>query len=71
MPRSIPISHLVTTLATLIGRDNARHELKWLIQANHSNFPSLSTMLSRRIRGEPLQYILGAAVRCFSSLPAS
>lgn len=66
MPRSIHIAQLVTTLGGLIGRDNARLELKWLKQAIQSAkatrvrpFPSLPTMLSRRVRGEPLQYILG------------
>ena len=66
MPRSIHIAQLVTTLGGLIGRDSARLELKWLKQAIQSAkvtrarpFPSLSTMLSRRVRGEPLQYILG------------
>lgn len=66
MPRSAHIAQLVTTLGGLIGRDNARQELKWLNQAIQSAkvtrmrpFPSLPTMLSRRVRGEPLQYILG------------
>lgn len=71
MPRSMPIRQVVTTLSGLIGRDSARLELKWLTQASRSaenNTQSLSTMLNRRIRGEPLQYILGKAVaapRCF------
>jgi len=66
MPRSVRIAQLVTTLGSLIGRDSARLELNWLIQAIQATkrprarpFPSLSTMLSRRVRGEPLQYILG------------
>lgn len=67
MPRSIHIAQLVTALGSRIGSDNARLEVKWLMQAIHSAaegakmypFPSLSSMLSRRIRGEPLQYILG------------
>ncbi|KAH8993289.1 S-adenosyl-L-methionine-dependent methyltransferase [Lactarius hatsudake] len=58
MPRSMQISQLVTTLSGLIGRESARLELKWLKQAGRSAGP-LSTMLRRRIRGEPLQYILG------------
>ncbi|KAH9176757.1 S-adenosyl-L-methionine-dependent methyltransferase [Lactarius sanguifluus] len=58
MPRSMQISQLVTTLSGLIGRESARLELKWLMQAGRSAGP-LSTMLQRRIRGEPLQYILG------------
>ncbi|KAH9083882.1 S-adenosyl-L-methionine-dependent methyltransferase [Lactarius deliciosus] len=57
MPRSMQISQLVTTLSGLIGRESARLELKWLKQAGRSAGP-LSTMLQRRIRGEPLQYIL-------------
>jgi release factor glutamine methyltransferase len=71
MPRSMPISQLVTTLSGLIGRDSARLELKWLTQASRSaenSTQSLSTMLSRRVHGEPLQYILGRAAtapRCF------
>ena len=72
MPRSMQLSQLVTTLSGLIGRDSARLELKWLKQASRSaknNTGPLSTMLRRRIRGEPLQYILGRAAttsRCFS-----
>ena len=66
MPRSVHIAQLVTTLGGLIGRDDARLEFKWLKQAIQSAktmgvrpCPSLPTMLSRRVRGEPLQYILG------------
>jgi len=66
MPRSMRVAQLVTTLGDIIGRDSARLELKWLMQAIQSDkgtrtrpFPSLSTMLSRRVHGEPIQYILG------------
>ncbi|KAI9511157.1 S-adenosyl-L-methionine-dependent methyltransferase, partial [Russula earlei] len=66
MPRSQHIAQLVATLSRSIGRDNARLELKWLMQAIHFSkstrtrpFPTLSTMLSRRVGGEPIQYILG------------
>ncbi|KAI0302643.1 S-adenosyl-L-methionine-dependent methyltransferase [Russula brevipes] len=65
MPRSMRAAQLVTTLAGHIGRDNARLELKWLMEAIHSAndtphpLPSLSKWLSRRVRGEPIQYILG------------
>jgi len=64
MPRSMRVAQLVATLGNIIGRDSARIELKWLMQAIESDkgtrrHPSLSTMLSRRVRGEPIQYILG------------
>lgn len=68
MPRSMQISQLVTTLSGLIGRDSARLELKWLTQASRSAGP-LSTMLWRRIRGEPLQYILGRAATASHCFP--
>ncbi|KAF8270261.1 S-adenosyl-L-methionine-dependent methyltransferase [Lactarius quietus] len=56
------VSQLVTTLSRLIGRESAHLELKWMTQAScsaNNNTHSLSAMLSRRICGEPLQYILG------------
>lgn len=52
------ISQLVTALSGILGRDSARQELRWLTQASRDAGP-LSALLSRRIRGEPLQYILG------------
>jgi hypothetical protein len=73
MPRSMPFEQLISTLASHIGRDNARQELKWMIQAIHSAnrtrstpFPGLLAMLSRRVRGEPIQYILGMGIRTTS-----
>ncbi|KAI0305434.1 S-adenosyl-L-methionine-dependent methyltransferase [Multifurca ochricompacta] len=67
MPRFVNIPQLVTKLASQIGTVSARLELKWLMQAIHFAENSrgcriqslLATMLSRRVRGEPIQYILG------------
>ncbi|KDQ57829.1 hypothetical protein JAAARDRAFT_207288 [Jaapia argillacea MUCL 33604] len=66
MPPILPKSpsHLLPILATRIGRASAHSELKWMKEALHqrllANHPdALATMLTRRISGEPLQYILG------------
>ncbi|KAI0268781.1 S-adenosyl-L-methionine-dependent methyltransferase [Gloeopeniophorella convolvens] len=76
MPRSLPLAQLLAALSASLGRDSARQELKWFRQAlqrssqNANNnepenaspraLPPLASMLSRRVHGEPLQYILGA-----------
>ncbi|KIJ19158.1 hypothetical protein PAXINDRAFT_109716 [Paxillus involutus ATCC 200175] len=55
------MKHLFTNLVSSLGRENARLELKWMKQALSPSDPptALQTMLERRLRGEPLQYILG------------
>ncbi|KAH7911994.1 S-adenosyl-L-methionine-dependent methyltransferase [Hygrophoropsis aurantiaca] len=59
--RREPVRQLFARLTTLLGSESANLELKWMKQAHvTSTFPTdLSTMLERRLRGEPLQYILG------------
>lgn len=47
---------LLATLAARIGRQQANNEFRWMKEATHLDLP---TMLTRRIQGEPLQYILG------------
>ncbi|KAL4074261.1 S-adenosyl-L-methionine-dependent methyltransferase [Scleroderma yunnanense] len=48
-------------LAAVLGRQSARLELRWMKQALKPSDPptALMAMLERRLRGEPLQYILG------------
>lgn len=63
MPRS-HIQRLLNALANSIGRESAKQELKWLqqttnIQGETATGRNLEAMLKRRIRGEPLQYIIG------------
>jgi methylase of polypeptide subunit release factors len=51
---------LFTRLASSLGRETATRELKWMKHALiASGSPTLPAMLQRRLRGEPLQYILG------------
>jgi len=51
---------LFTRLVSSLGRETATRELKWMKQALiESASPTLPAMLQRRLRGEPLQYILG------------
>ncbi|KAF9231454.1 S-adenosyl-L-methionine-dependent methyltransferase [Melanogaster broomeanus] len=59
--RREPVKHLLTKLAFTLDRDSARLELKWMKQALSPSDPptALLAMLDRRLRGEPLQYILG------------
>jgi hypothetical protein len=58
MPRHRLQHHLLAALATFIGHQSAERELTWMRQALplSANIPS---MVARRVRGEPLQYILG------------
>ncbi|GLB37592.1 putative methyltransferase [Lyophyllum shimeji] len=52
-------SKLLSILATSLGPTQARLELKWMQQqARHP--AQLTEMVTRRSRGEPLQYILGS-----------
>lgn len=55
MPRS-HIQRLLNALASNIGRESAKQELKWIQQTGRTD---LEAMLRRRTMGEPLQYILG------------
>lgn len=75
MPR-YNAQHLLSTLEAAIGRESARLEFKWMTQAlssappphpmtRHAPIPDLPTMVARRVRGEPLQYILGAWLSTF------
>ncbi|THH15133.1 hypothetical protein EW146_g5290 [Bondarzewia mesenterica] len=68
MPR-YNTQHLLRTLEASIGQESAHIELKWMKLALSSApphrdpalppIPDLPTMVARRARGEPLQYILG------------
>lgn len=54
----------MTLLAKSIGRESANEELKWMTQAlqpatSNGAVIQLEAMIQRRVRGEPLQYILG------------
>ncbi|OSD06844.1 S-adenosyl-L-methionine-dependent methyltransferase [Trametes coccinea BRFM310] len=65
-------SHLLKRLARSLGRgtdalEDARRELRWMKQALHSppkgikpDAKSLEEMVERRVRNEPIQYILGS-----------
>ncbi|KAF4621234.1 hypothetical protein D9613_000427 [Agrocybe pediades] len=54
-------TRLLLSLSSTLGRTQASRELKWMQQAIDSRAvtASLDDMVSRRVRGEPLQYILG------------
>ncbi|KAH6914384.1 S-adenosyl-L-methionine-dependent methyltransferase [Coprinopsis sp. MPI-PUGE-AT-0042] len=56
-------SRLLARLAASLGTVQAKNELRWMQQAIQRNerpdIPGLEEMVSRRSRGEPLQYILG------------
>ncbi|KAI0790810.1 S-adenosyl-L-methionine-dependent methyltransferase [Abortiporus biennis] len=58
MPRCDP-KHLLNTLSIVLGNEAAKQELKWMQQAIHPKSVTLQDMVARRVRGEPLQYILG------------
>ncbi|KAI0328618.1 S-adenosyl-L-methionine-dependent methyltransferase [Cubamyces sp. BRFM 1775] len=58
---------LLARLSRAIGRESAQHELRWMrqaLQAPSNRIPpsaqTVEDMVERRIRGEPLQYILGS-----------
>jgi methylase of polypeptide subunit release factors len=63
--------NLLATLASAIGQESAQIELRWMKQALSPRLaeksapgtllsrPSLAKMVERRVKGEPLQYILG------------
>ncbi|KAG1715749.1 hypothetical protein ID866_1417 [Astraeus odoratus] len=61
MPGRLHVNHLSAKLAASLGRESARLELKWMKEAlKPTDSPTaLRAMLERRLRGEPLQYILG------------
>ncbi|KAI6121397.1 S-adenosyl-L-methionine-dependent methyltransferase [Pisolithus sp. B1] len=58
---SAHVSQLSKRLASLLGRESASLELKWMRQSLKPSDPSfkLQHMLERRLQEEPLQYILG------------
>ncbi|KAI0063619.1 S-adenosyl-L-methionine-dependent methyltransferase [Artomyces pyxidatus] len=58
----MPLARLAARLAAAIGAQPARQELKWMKQARAADptLPALPAMLTRRVAGEPLAYILGA-----------
>ncbi|KAF8638026.1 hypothetical protein AX16_010658 [Volvariella volvacea WC 439] len=60
-----PPPALLTALRASLGTHHANLEYKWL-KAAASSQASLSQMLTRRIAGEPLQYILGAVLLSLS-----
>ncbi|KAH8119078.1 S-adenosyl-L-methionine-dependent methyltransferase [Phellopilus nigrolimitatus] len=49
---------LVAQLSVALGRSSAAQELKWMSESSSST-STLEKMVERRLRGEPLQYILG------------
>ncbi|KAH9892552.1 S-adenosyl-L-methionine-dependent methyltransferase [Cubamyces lactineus] len=58
---------LLARLSRAIGHESAQHELRWMRQALRSppsrippSAQTVEDMVERRIRGEPLQYILGS-----------
>jgi PrmC N-terminal domain len=46
---------MLRSLERAIGRESANLEFKWMLE----NGGSIKEMLKRRLKGEPLQYILG------------
>jgi hypothetical protein len=64
MPRQHQVmAQLFSLLAKSIGTESAKQELKWMKQASHNGLDTcLEVMLQRRVRGEPLQYILGECI---------
>ena len=67
-------SHLLASLSNVLGRESARLELRWMMQAlaakpqGQREEEALSAMVARRTSGEPLQYILGERVRVCASV---
>lgn len=57
MPR-LAFHDALNTLTKHLGRESAALELRWLKEAAR-DASHLHAMISRRVRGEPLQYILG------------
>ncbi|KAH8093941.1 S-adenosyl-L-methionine-dependent methyltransferase [Cristinia sonorae] len=57
MPRNLP-RELLAKLSRHLGQESASIELRWLKQSAQDDV-HLHSMVSRRISGEPLQYILG------------
>jgi release factor glutamine methyltransferase len=59
-------AHFLSQLSSVLGRESARQELRWMMQAsqtiNQQPSMDLSNMVARRLSGEPLQYILGTWV---------
>ncbi|KAH9858753.1 S-adenosyl-L-methionine-dependent methyltransferase [Lenzites betulinus] len=60
-------SRLFTQLSRAIGRESAQNELRWMRRALENPIRgiepasrTIDDMVARRIRGEPLQYILGS-----------
>lgn len=60
-------AHLLSQLSAALGRDAARAEMRWMLQAlqqqqqqQHPRRVELADMVARRVAGEPLQYILGS-----------
>lgn len=51
-------SRLLALLSDALGPAQAANELRWMNRTLNSRL-SLHDMVARRIRGEPLQYILG------------
>jgi len=52
---------LLALLSDALGPAQAASELRWMNRALDSRI-SLQDMVARRLRGEPLQYILGIPV---------
>ncbi|OJA18606.1 hypothetical protein AZE42_01765 [Rhizopogon vesiculosus] len=61
LAQSTSVRLLFTSLVSSLGRETATRELRWMKQAlTVPGSPgTLPAMMQRRLRGEPLQYILG------------
>ncbi len=54
---------LLQRLAAHLGRSQATLELKWMSAFAETSKKSLSELVDRQLKDEPLQYILGAYMR--------
>lgn len=56
-------AYLLSQLSSVLGRESARLEMRWMMQTLRGSTDvdrsDLSDMVARRTSGEPLQYILG------------
>ncbi|KAI0695449.1 S-adenosyl-L-methionine-dependent methyltransferase [Cytidiella melzeri] len=64
MLNTVQCRHYLAQLTRVLGAQSAKLELAWILQSIHHRQPpdrhlALSSMVARRVSGEPLQYILG------------
>jgi hypothetical protein len=62
-------ARLLSLLASCMGPESAKSELFWMRQSLRKKYPTihlankhLETVVMRRVKGEPLQYILGGFI---------